>query len=1049
MKYLLRTAGVVLAVFLLLVIASWVWIATFDLQAHRARIEVLASQALGRDVHIDGPLSLKPSLFPRISIENVRIANTDWATQPDFLVVEQLEVEISLKAFLYNTLVIQDIELNGATLHLQRGPDQAVNWVFKSGTIKKSASGVIPDVVGFHAKRVLIMMYPVDRPPVGITIDEMRASLTHDEPVVININSTISDLPLNLELQGGTLSEILDREARWPIKGTLDTDVRKIDFEGYITDLVAFKEVKLRVSSEKQTPHDSLLFGRSYQPMIDRYRFKLGINRNDDIYTFKLSGVANGFDLSRMYQPQQRSQKPSLKFRNFEMDARSSGHTLSDVFQAVTFDAQGTGIEFQYPIGTPGQDFYTAQIDTLRAKSIPGKGIEFSLKGTANHIPARVRVSVKNLLYGLWLSKDVPLDLEFQSKAADARFSGKLSKAHDNITLEGNVSMRADKLESVGEILGQHWPESAPLQATSQVSIADGSLTISNILGQLGKQKASGEVALTYDDALNLSIKTHADRFDLHHALQADKLPANLAFNLNGLDLAIQGKNQSLKQCVLAGTWEISAKQGKVGWQSKPADNKYVFALHDIRLSTSDNEPISLSAKSLHNGQKLELDAQVGRLEELLDTAIPYPLNVQLSGDGLAGSFQGALQKPLADIALAGDLEVNGSVSAIAHMFNLKLTQQQPAKLHGHLALKRKDIKLTDVVATTSGIALYGDAHYQAALSPHLVINSTGSSIDLAPYMKIKIKPDKKAEKQTSRRSRIVPDTPFDFGKYRALDAVVNLKELGIKHEDAAIIMINGRISADKGRFRLDPLETRSAIDNSTTLARLELDGTSHPARVKYNLQANNLDYGEYLKRFEITDEITGTIDLRIDLNAEGNSLHDLMSTANGDIRLVANKGMVPKWLLEIWGSGLLRILIPTTWMEEPVTDLNCAVGSFTLADGSMRSQTLLADTKRVTVAGEVVIDWRDEKIRGLFKPQPKDAALLHVGTPIKLSGTLASPKFESAESGLVTLGKWAIGLTYPAALIVMFGDIGATEKNPCAALLKENEAMKEKAGHD
>jgi hypothetical protein len=35
-------------------------------------------------------------------------------------------------------------------------------------------------------------------------------------------------------------------------------------------------------------------------------------------------------------------------------------------------------------------------------------------------------------------------------------------------------------------------------------------------------------------------------------------------------------------------------------------------------------------------------------------------------------------------------------------------------------------------------------------------------------------------------------------------------------------------------------------------------------------------------------------------------------------------------------------------------------------------------------------------------------------------------------------LGKWAIGLTSPAALIVVFGDVGAKEKNPCAALLKE-----------
>ncbi len=91
-KYVLKTAGIVLAVLLLIVIGLWVFIATFDLEGQRARIENLASQVLARDVRIDGPMHLSGSVFPRVSIENARIANPDWATHPDFLVVNRLEV---------------------------------------------------------------------------------------------------------------------------------------------------------------------------------------------------------------------------------------------------------------------------------------------------------------------------------------------------------------------------------------------------------------------------------------------------------------------------------------------------------------------------------------------------------------------------------------------------------------------------------------------------------------------------------------------------------------------------------------------------------------------------------------------------------------------------------------------------------------------------------------------------------------------------------------------------------------------------------------------
>ena len=247
-KYLLMTTGIVLAAFLLFVIASWIWMATLDLQVQRAHFETLASQILGRNVRIDGPLSLSPSVFPRVSIENIRIANPDWATQRDFLVVNRLEVEISPLALLRDKFVIREIELTGATLHLQRGPDQDTTWNFKSDAKRESSSGVMPDIVALHAKQILIIYYPPDRPPVRISIDELQASLVHDQPVALTIKGKIRDFPLSIDLHGGTLAELVDPGKQWPVKGTLDTDIRDFDFEGYVTDPSSFSGIELMLS---------------------------------------------------------------------------------------------------------------------------------------------------------------------------------------------------------------------------------------------------------------------------------------------------------------------------------------------------------------------------------------------------------------------------------------------------------------------------------------------------------------------------------------------------------------------------------------------------------------------------------------------------------------------------------------------------------------------------------------------------------------------------------------------------------------------------------
>jgi hypothetical protein len=129
---------------------------------------------------------------------------------------------------------------------------------------------------------------------------------------------------------------------------------------------------------------------------------------------------------------------------------------------------------------------------------------------------------------------------------------------------------------------------------------------------------------------------------------------------------------------------------------------------------------------------------------------------------------------------------------------------------------------------------------------------------------------------------------------------------------------------------------------------------------------------------------------------------------------------------------------VPTTWFEKDVTDLNCAVCRFEINDGIMQSNLMLADTERITVAGETVLDLKTEQISGLFNAKNKEAALFRLGTPIKMTGTLAEIKTEFARSGLVvTLGKVVLGLSYPGSIILLFGDLGTTEKNPCEALLR------------
>jgi len=1042
-KYLLWSAGMVLATFLLFVLASWVWLATLDLQLQRSRIETLASQILARSVRIDGPLNLRASLFPRVSIANVHIANPEWATQPDFLLVKQLEVEINPWALLLKEFEIRDIELIGATVHLQRGQNQDASWLFKSGAKQGSTPGTIPDIVALHAKDVQFIYYPADHRPFIIAIDELQASLVRGEAVTISTKGKIRDFPLSIELQGGTLAELFKLDKRWPVKGSLNTDVQSFDFDGYIADTPELKGLQLKISSDTQNQRDLLFLGRRITPLLDRYQVNLSVHNETQTYVAKLSGEFYGFDLSRAYEQGQRPQKPALKIRELKIDARSSGKSLNEIVQSFAFEATGSGMEYRYPINNSVQKFYAARLDSLRAKSTRDSGFDLLARGTSNEMPLQLRVSSKNVLYALWQHLDFPLDMDIQANAANAHFSGRLIDSLKRFAPDGKVSLKADDLAVIGILAAQKWPASAALAATSTLRYSGRKLTLSDIRGQLGTQKVDGEFSLGFGDEIDLSLKAHSGHFDIHDVMQQGRVPDNLVVGLNDLNLSLQGKGNSLKQAALNGAWQIAAASGRVGWQAKPktkeikGDGNYLFALHDIRFNTHEQGPATLAAQGTQNEVQYKLNAEAGRPGELLDETQPYPVSLHITTQGLTASFQGRVEKPLADVTIIGDVEAQGRLPVIGQLINVNLAQQQQLDLHGQLAATHGDLKLRGIVARTDGIVVNGELDYQATKSPRLTISSSDSSIDLAPYLKQKTKPDKRSANNRLSDDRIIPDIALDLSKLRSLDAVVTIKDLNLKNKDTPLTQLSARFTAGNGIFRLDPLEALSSINGSTILAKIEIDNSKDPTTAMLELQADNFNFGETFKRLGITEEISGTLALQMDVKGKGNTLRELIGSTNGKAQIVANKGSIPKWVLEIWGSGLLRLIIPTTWAEDSATELNCAVGRFDLADGVMRSRTLLADTKRVTVAGEAIVNWKNEQLDGLFKPQPKEATLFHLGTPIQLSGTLAYPKIRSAQSGIVSLGKWAIGLTSPAALIVVFGDVGTKEKNPCAALLK------------
>jgi uncharacterized protein involved in outer membrane biogenesis len=101
-----------------------------DVDVFRDQIERQLSAAFGREVVLQGPLVLEPSLTPRIKVNGLKVANPDWASRPFLATVDRFDIQASLLPLLQRKLKIVFAQFHGVDLQLEKTPDGINNFTF-------------------------------------------------------------------------------------------------------------------------------------------------------------------------------------------------------------------------------------------------------------------------------------------------------------------------------------------------------------------------------------------------------------------------------------------------------------------------------------------------------------------------------------------------------------------------------------------------------------------------------------------------------------------------------------------------------------------------------------------------------------------------------------------------------------------------------------------------------------------------------------------------------------------------------------------------------
>lgn len=128
MKWFKRILIVLLALLILAGATAAYLVATFDPNDYKERISAAVKEQTGRDLVIEGEISL--SLFPwlGLSLGETRLSNAEGFADEPFARIGEVDLAVALMPLLRRELQVERVRLEGLTLNLERDAQGRTNW---------------------------------------------------------------------------------------------------------------------------------------------------------------------------------------------------------------------------------------------------------------------------------------------------------------------------------------------------------------------------------------------------------------------------------------------------------------------------------------------------------------------------------------------------------------------------------------------------------------------------------------------------------------------------------------------------------------------------------------------------------------------------------------------------------------------------------------------------------------------------------------------------------------------------------------------------------
>ncbi len=519
MKAVRITLGV-LGVLLVIFTAGLFFLADY-LDKHQDLLERTASEALGREVRIEGGVAMHWSMTPSIALEGVWVANAEWASGEYLARAERAVLQFDVAALLQRGLDIRQITLVNADIRLETGSEGRQNWALGD----KTSTPVALQIDRFECEDSRLHYRPMTGQEQQLAISDLE--LVGFGGADVSLKARLNYRDLTVSVSATAHSDPADRSAGTLLKGRMTSGDAVMDFTGHATAPLEFADLDVTLRMDQL---DLLqLLGKTSPALpvtgpLEQIKASL---KSAGGTTETLIGNLSG--------------ELEIGSSRFALSAKPGGEAVDVSLTGTRISmAPGQPVVLQTGLLYEKQPFQLELTGGTLAQLITGgktwKTIKVKAQGQFNGKPLEIAGQIGSSSAVL-AGRDLDVDLVVRHTGLQARVDGRLAKLDGLAGSRFNVKASGPSLSRLSPWTGMDMPKTEPFTFAARLQGSEQRVDLKNIKTRVGAIDVAGDMQIPLRQGGRIKGTLRSDLLDLSPFIAtgdpgADNSEAILAWEL-------------------------------------------------------------------------------------------------------------------------------------------------------------------------------------------------------------------------------------------------------------------------------------------------------------------------------------------------------------------------------------------------------------------------------------------------------------------------------------------------------------------------------------